>query len=135
MPQPRIPEDELTFRTSRAGGPGGQHVNKTATRIEAILDVSVTATLTEDERARVLEKLATRINKQGQLVVACDGARSQLRNKSEAVERLRELIEEALRRPKKRRKRPVPRAVKERRIEAKKRRGQIKSMRKKPPSD
>ncbi len=130
-----IPDEEFEFRVSRASGPGGQHVNKTSTRVEVIFDVSASTALTEAQRALVQQKLANRINKEGKLVVASEGSRSQLRNRQEAASRLRELIEQALERPKTRRKSRMPRAVKRKRLDSKKRRGNVKEMRKPPKTE
>lgn len=121
-----IPRAELAFRASRSGGPGGQHVNTSSTRVELTWDVAGTPSLTEAQRARVLAKLANRIDSDGVLHLAEGGSRSQHRNKEALVERLRELLAAALHVPRPRRKTKPPRASRERRLQAKKRRSEIK---------
>lgn len=124
-----VPRSELSFRTSRAGGPGGQHVNTSSTRVELVWDVSATGALTEQQRARVMEGLAGRISGEGLLSLAEGGSRSQLRNREAVVERFVELLREALHVPTPRRKTRPPRASKEERLRAKKRRSETKRLR------
>jgi len=100
---PVIPAAELTWSVSRASGPGGQHVNKTSTRITLEWSIRDSAVLDAGQRARLLEKLASRITNDGVLQVHADDNRSQLRNREIAAERLIALVANALRRPKKRR--------------------------------
>ena len=124
-----VPRSELSFRTSRAGGPGGQHVNTSSTRVELVWDVSTTGALTEQQRARVMESLAGRISGEGLLSLAEGGSRSQLRNREAVGERFVELLREALHVPTPRRKTRPPRASKEERLRAKKRRSETKRLR------
>ena len=124
-----IPEAELEFRASRAGGPGGQHVNKASTRIEVLWNVVQSPSLNETRRQRILERLAARIDSEGVLRVVAAERRSQLQNRLAAIARLQALVDGALHEPKVRRPTRVPRAVKERRIAGKQRRGQIKKLR------
>ena len=124
-----IPDAELDFQTSRSGGPGGQHVNKAETRVEVIWNVEESSSLTNVQRERVLRKLATRVDGLGRLRVAADTHRSQARNREEAVERLHDLVRDALKVPKKRKKTKPSRAAKERRLKEKKERAQKKKMR------
>lgn len=124
-----VPRAELSFRASRSGGPGGQHVNTSSTRIELVWDVVGSASLTEQQRLRVLDKLGNRINSEGQLLLAESGSRSQQQNREVVVDRFVELLAEALRVPKPRRKTRPPKAEKERRLQAKKRRSEIKRLR------
>lgn len=124
-----IPDSELEFQTSRASGPGGQHVNKSETRVEAVWDVSASPSLSESQRARVLRKLSSRIDGLGRLRVATQDHRSQARNKSDAVARLNELVNAALRVPKPRKKTKPSRAAKERRLREKKERAEKKRRR------
>ena len=127
-----VPEDEIYFRATRSGGPGGQHVNRRATRVEACWNVRLSAGLTDDEKERILEKLASRIDRGGVLRVLADDERSQHRNKELAKERLRDLVARALRVPKRRKKTRPPKSAVEKRLETKSRRGQVKKLRKPP---
>jgi ribosome-associated protein len=123
-----IPLEEIQLRASRSSGPGGQHANVTASRIEAVFDVDASDALTVQQRALLKRKLGDRVT-----AVAQD-ARSQARNRELALERLRERIEEGLRRPKPRRATKPSRAARERRKDQKRRQSQRKAQRK-PPSD
>ncbi len=124
-----VPISELTFRASRASGPGGQHVNKASTRVEVIWDVGVSPSLTEAERARLFRKLATRIDARGCLTVAAEERRSQLLNRETAIARLNALVTAALAVPKPRKKTRPTKASQEKRLQAKKRRGEVKRTR------
>lgn len=124
-----VPRAELSFRASRAGGPGGQHVNTSSTRVELVWDVGTSAALTEQQRARVMQALAGRINGEGQLALAEGGSRSQLRNREAVTERFVELLREALYVPPPRRRTRPPRAAREERLRAKKRRSETKRLR------
>ena len=116
-----IPRAELEARASRAGGAGGQHVNTSSTRVELRWNVRTSRALDDFSRARVLEKLATRIDGEGVLRVVASKRRSQLQNREQAEERLLELLREAMATPKPRRKTKPTRASKEKRLESKKR--------------
>ncbi|HYH78145.1 MAG TPA: alternative ribosome rescue aminoacyl-tRNA hydrolase ArfB [Longimicrobium sp.] len=124
-----IPRAELAYRASRSGGPGGQHVNTSSTRIEVTWDVGASPSLTEDLRARLLEKLANRINSEGVLLLAASDNRSQLQNKEAATARLVELVRQALVIPKARKKTRPSRASREARLHAKKKRSETKRLR------
>ena len=128
-PSLRIPWRELSFHATRAGGAGGQHVNKTATRIELRWSVSDSPSLTPEQRALLLQRLARRLDKHCRIRVVSDERRSQTRNRQAAVERLIRLLSGALQvaRPRKAT-RPTAASVK-RRIEAKKRRANVKQNR------
>jgi ribosome-associated protein len=123
-----IPLEEIQFRASRSSGPGGQHANVTASRIEAVFDVEASETLSGSERALLRRKLGDRVT-----AVAQD-ARSQSRNRELALERLREKLTEGLRRPKPRRPTKPSRAARERRLDEKRKKSQRKAQRR-PPSD
>jgi ribosome-associated protein len=123
-----IPLDEIELRASRSSGPGGQHANVTASRIEAVLDVEASKALSDQQRAVLRRKLGDRVS-----AVAQD-ARSQARNRELALERLRGKIEAALRRPKPRRPTKPTRAARERRLEQKRRTSERKAQRR-PPKD
>jgi ribosome-associated protein len=124
-----IPERELGWRFSRSGGPGGQGVNTTDSRVELIFDVAASTALTEDQRARVLQRLSNRLV-DGVLTVAASEYRSQLRNRDAARARLDAMLRAALAPdlPTRRPTRPS-RAARERRLADKRRRMLIKRLR------
>ncbi|MBI4421057.1 MAG: aminoacyl-tRNA hydrolase [Gemmatimonadetes bacterium] len=124
-----IPESELRFRTSRAGGPGGQHVNKAETRVEVLWDVARSSLLSEPERERVLRKLANRIDADGVLHVVADERRSFTQNRGAAVARLQALVDSARRAPKPRKPTRPSRAAREARLREKRRRSETKRTR------
>jgi len=124
-----IPRAELSYRASRSSGPGGQHVNTSSTRVELVWNVNDSPSLTDAQRSRIQEKLANRINSAGELLITEGGSRSQHQNREAVTDRLRELLEEALHVPKPRRKTRPPRASREKRLQSKKRRSEIKKMR------
>jgi ribosome-associated protein len=124
-----IPLEEIQFRASRSSGPGGQHANVTASRIEAVFDVAASEALSEEQRDLLRRRLGDRVT-----AVAQD-ARSQARNRELALERLREKLTTGLRRPKPRRPTKPSRAARERRLEEKRRTSQRKRERRPPPSD
>ena len=124
-----IPRGELVVRATRSGGPGGQHVNKTSSRIELQWNVRRSSVFTPEEIERIATKLANRMDAEGWLRVVATESRSQLRNRIKAEERLAELVRNALHVPKKRRATKPTAASREKRIQEKKRRGQTKSRR------
>lgn len=124
-----IPRAELAYRASRSGGPGGQHVNTSSTRVEVAWDVAQSPSLSDEQRVRILEKLANRINAEGVLLLAASDHRSQHQNKEAATGRLVELVRQALVVPKPRKKTRPSRAQREARLHAKKRRSEIKRLR------
>jgi ribosome-associated protein len=121
-----LPRGEIELRVSRSSGPGGQHANTAETRVEAVLDVQATTALSEAQRRRVLAKTGPVLR-----AVAQD-ERSQLRNRELAVERLVERLREALRVERRRKATKPSAAARERRLEAKKRRGETKRLRRPP---
>lgn len=121
-----IPEEELRFVASRAGGPGGQHVNKVNTRITIFWDLAGSTVVSESQRRRIASRLATRVGRDGTLRVACGRHRSQAANRREAADRLRELVREALRPRRARKPTRVPVAAKRKRLESKRRRSAVK---------
>lgn len=126
----RIPRSELSFRFSRSSGPGGQHVQKSSTRVELLFDVAHSPSLSDEQRARVLKRLANYSDAEGVLHLVAQSERSQHRNREEVVERFEELMRKALKR-RKRRKRTKPTAAsKEQRLRKKKRRSEVKKLRK-----
>ena len=127
--QVSIPASELTFRFSTSSGPGGQHVNRSATRVTLLFDVAQSPSLDETSRGRLLQKLASRLDKTGVLHIAAQDSRSQRRNRETAVLRFRLILANALKRPKRRRKTKPSRAAVEKRLANKKKRGQRKQER------
>jgi ribosome-associated protein len=117
----RIPRAELVFRASRAGGPGGQHVNTSSTRVEVQWNVRETRALGDEERERVLERLAARLDTTGAVRVVSSEHRSQRQNRDAAEARLAALVRRALVVPKVRRATKPTRASKERRLDEKRR--------------
>jgi ribosome-associated protein len=130
-----IPDEEVVFAASRSGGPGGQHVNKVSTRVTLRFDVAASSALTAAQKARIRERLATRISREGVLRVVCGRHRSQAANRAEATERFAELLRGALRRRTKRKATRVPRDEKRRRLETKRRRGELKRRRGRPSAN
>lgn len=129
-----IPESELSWRFSRSSGPGGQGVNTADSRVELVWDAANSTTLTPYQRDRIVDRLSGRLVN-GVLTIAASEHRAQLRNRDAARERLVALVAEALRPPAPQRRATKPsRGSKERRLTAKKRRTDVKRMRK-PPRD
>ena len=121
-----IPVSEIDLRFSRSSGPGGQHAQKSETRVEAVFDVEASSALSPAQKARVIRKAGPVLR-----AIAQD-ERSQLRNRELAVERLVEALREALRVPRRRRPtKPTP-ASRQRRLEQKRRRGETKQLRRRP---
>jgi ribosome-associated protein len=123
-----VPADLLRAVFSRSGGPGGQNVNKVETRVTIEVDVDALP-LPEDRKARVRQRLASRINRDGVLRVTSQVARSQSDNRDRALARMEELLRESLIEQKPRRKTRVPKGVKEKRLDEKKKRSQTKRLR------
>jgi Protein chain release factor B len=124
-----IPLGEVELRTSRSSGPGGQHANVTASRVEAVFDVEASLVLDDSQRARLLDRAGTAVT-----AVAQD-ARSQARNRELALERLAEKLSAALKVPRRRRPTRPTRASRERRLERKRRTSNRKRTRRRPPGD
>ena len=124
-----IPPGELTVRASRSSGAGGQHVNKTSSRVEVVWNVAASRALSPDDRSWLLRKLASRLSADGSLRVVVSDTRSQLRNREIAMERLAEVVRTALARPKKRKPTKPSRSALRARVEAKKRRSLKKKLR------
>jgi ribosome-associated protein len=134
-PNLRLPLSELEYRASRSGGPGGQHVNTSSTRIEVWWDVAASPTLSDEQRAQLLQRLSARLDSNGRLRLVSSGSRSQLRNKEEVTERLQSVVAAALAVRKKRKATKVSRAAKAARLEAKRRRSAIKQHRRSPRAE
>lgn len=124
-----IPSSELEYRATRSGGPGGQHVNTSSTRIELLWNVRSTCALNENERERVERRLASRTDADGFVRVVSSESRSQLRNRESAESRLAELVRRALVVPRKRIPTRPSRAAREARLVDKKKRGEKKRLR------
>jgi ribosome-associated protein len=122
-----IPLSEVELRASRSSGPGGQHANVTASRVEAVFDIRSSATLSDEQRVRLIARHGDRVS------AVAQESRGQARNRELALERLRRKLAEALTVPKKRRATRPGRAARERRLEDKRRRGERKR-RRRPPS-
>lgn len=122
-----LPASCLEWRASRAGGPGGQHVNTTSTQVELRLDLRACPVLSSRTKARIRALAGSKVSNDDVVRIVCGGSRSQLANKQTCEERLRDLILEALKPPPPPRKKTKPsRGSKERRLKAKKQRGAIK---------
>jgi ribosome-associated protein len=129
-----IPESEISFTASLSSGPGGQHVNKTSTRVTLRFDVSGSSTLSEAQKEILRKRLSGRISREGVLQVSSQQFRSQSMNRDDTLRRFVTLLRNALKPvPQRRRTRP-PRSAVERRIEAKKKRGERKKERSGPLS-
>jgi len=126
-----IPRSELDVLVSRSSGAGGQHVNKTSSRVEIFWNVSASRALDEKQRTRLSEKLGSRMTSDGSIRVVASDMRSQTRNRELAEERLADLVRRALIVPKKRRATKPTRASKEARLESKRRHSTKKSERRK----
>jgi len=126
-----IPLNELRFTASRSSGPGGQNVNKVNTRMTLWFDVADSPSLSDRQKELIRNHLPTRINKSGVLRVVSQKHRTQVSNRDEAVKRFASLLGESLQEALPRRKRAVPMAARERRLDEKKHRSRIKSIRSK----
>ena len=127
----QIPLQELGFRFSRSSGPGGQHAQKSSTRVELLFDVAGSTSLTEKQRAQVLERLAGYVDSEGVLHLTAQSERSQWRNREEVMARFQTLMRAALKRRKRRRPTRPTAASRERRLRRKRRRSEVKQARKK----
>lgn len=130
-----IPDAELSESFARSGGPGGQNVNKVASKAELRWNVRTSAVLAPRDREWLIDKLETKLTKDGELIVTSEKTRDQTRNREFARDKLAMIIRVALRRPKRRKKTRPTRAAKERRMQDKKHRSRIKRNRRAPHDD
>jgi ribosome-associated protein len=121
-----IPRNELDVRVSRSSGAGGQHVNKTSSRVEIFWNIPASRALSDEQRARLLDKLSAKLTTEGSIRVVASDMRSQSRNRDLAEGRLADLVRRALIVPRKRKPTRPTRAAKEARLESKKRRSSVK---------
>lgn len=134
-PEIVIPQHELEYRATRSSGPGGQHVNRSATRVELWWNLETTTALTADQVATVRQRLGRRVKADGSIRLVSQRFRSQQRNKEDAAQRLAALVGKALT-PRKARKATKPtKASREQRIRGKKKRSELKKLRQPPDLD
>lgn len=133
--QTEILLNELTFKATRSSGAGGQHVNKVASRIELSFDIPNSQGLTEEEKERLQQKLASRLTKDGILLLSCSESRSQHKNKAIVIERFLELVKENLKVRKPRKKSKPSKSAIEKRLKTKKEQALKKADRKPPKID
>ena len=124
-----IPYSEFELSYARSSGPGGQNVNKVNSKAVLRWNVLASPGLSLDTRARLMEKLATRLTSGGDIVIACDTQRDQIRNREECLERLKDLITQALHRPKARKKTKISKSRKTKNLDSKKKHSQKKQLR------
>ena len=131
-----LPDGELNFRYTRSGGPGGQHVNTSSTRVELTFDLAQSPTLTAAEKARARRRLRSRLDSEGKLRIVASDERSQTRNRALATERFQDAMRAALAPPPPPRRPTKPtRSSTEARLRAKKRDSTRKRERQRPPDD
>ena len=123
---------ELTFKSVRSSGAGGQNVNKVASKVVLSLDLVQSKGLTEEEKVRLQLKLATKITQDSLLIITSEEDRSQFKNRGLAINKLLKCLEDGLKIPKARQKTKVPRSVNEKRLQAKKVMSAVKQNRKAP---
>lgn len=130
-----LPENEVSFDFVRASGPGGQNVNKVASAVQLRFDVANSPSLSEAVKKRLARLAGSRMTREGVLVIEAKSHRTQEQNRGAAVERLAELIRRALEKPKKRKPTRPSKTAREKRLQEKKRRGELKRQRRKGPDE
>lgn len=126
---------EVSYKAVRSSGAGGQNVNKVSSKVELHFTPEESMALSEEEKQRILKKLSSRLSNSGELVLQCDESRSQHKNKNIITLRFLELIKEALKKPKPRKKTKTPKAAKLKRLREKKKHSEKKATRKDPLKD
>lgn len=126
---------EFDFKTARSSGAGGQHVNKVSSKVILSFNIELSKGLTQSEKRLLKKSLATRLTSEGVLTISCEETKSQFQNKDKVIKRFFEIIKKGLIVPKRRVATKPTKASKRRKLDAKKQRGQIKSLRKKPKFD
>lgn len=134
-PRLTIPAEELRLAFSRSSGPGGQNVNKVASRVEVRWSPGDSRAVRQDDRDWLLQRLASRLSLDGELIVTSERHRTQGRNRTDALDKLAVLVREALQRPKRRRATRPSRGAVQRRLDSKKQRAEIKRHRRAPDRD
>ena len=124
-----IPASEIGFETSRSGGPGGQHVNKSSTKVTVIFDIEASAVLSEEQRSLLRERLASKLSAESVLRVSSQRTRSQLSNRDDAMAKLADLVRKGLKQEKQRRKTRPSRTARAKRLEEKRKKSEIKQKR------
>ena len=126
---------ELSFKAIRSSGAGGQHVNKTSSKIELTFDLENSSSLTDEEKALFKTKLSSKLTNENQLILFCEETRSQHKNKELAIKRFLELVKQNLKKPKKRKATKPSKAAIEKRLDSKQNNSLKKALRKKPKLD
>lgn len=121
---------EITFKTARSGGKGGQNVNKVETMVEGYWNITASTLVDEDQKRLLSEKLAAKINADGLLLVKSQEERTQLGNKQLVIKKMNALVTKSLIVPKKRKPTKISKAAKEKRLNSKKKKGEVKEFRK-----
>jgi len=128
-----VPASEIELSYARSGGPGGQHVNKTASKVQLRWNARTSTALNAEDLALLEKRLVSKLTKEGELIVSSERHRDQSRNVDDAVERFALTVRRAIRRPTPRKKTRPSRASRERRLQAKRHRGETKRRRRAPP--